>query len=118
MLEGFDLTGSYRDAAELAGCSPNTVARYVSARRPGGWCRVRRRRGRVRSTSSPRSWRNSSSGPRARSAPTWRTIVAMGFAGSERTTRRAVAEIRKAWPAGRCRVHRPWIPEPGMWAGV
>jgi len=45
-------------------------------------------------------------------------IVAMGFAGSERTTRRAVAEIRKAWPAGRCRVHRPWIPEPGMWAGV
>ena len=43
-------------------------------------------------------------------------IVAMGFAGSERTTRRAVAEIRKAWRAGRRRVHRPWIPEPGMWA--
>ena len=31
ILEGFDLTASYRDAAELAGCSPNTVARYVAA---------------------------------------------------------------------------------------
>jgi hypothetical protein len=37
-------------------------------------------------------------------------IVAMGFAGSERTTRRAVAEIKKAWRSGRRRVHRPWIP--------
>jgi hypothetical protein len=25
ILEGFDLTASYRDAAELAGCSPNTA---------------------------------------------------------------------------------------------
>jgi hypothetical protein len=31
ILEGFDLTASYRDAAELAGCSPNTVARYGRA---------------------------------------------------------------------------------------
>ena len=43
-------------------------------------------------------------------------ITAMGFTGSERTTRRAVAEIKKAWRSGRARVHRPWIPEPGMWA--
>ena len=35
ILEGFDLTGSYRDAAELVGCSPNTVARYVAARAAG-----------------------------------------------------------------------------------
>lgn len=40
----------------------------------------------------------------------------MGYAGSERTTRRAVAEIRAAWRAGRRRTHRPWIPEPGLWA--
>jgi hypothetical protein len=41
ILEGFDLTGSYRDAAELAGCSLNTVTRYVAARvvgdRPKPW---------------------------------------------------------------------------------
>ena len=29
MLEAFDLTGSLRDAAELAGCSHHTVGRYV-----------------------------------------------------------------------------------------
>jgi hypothetical protein len=28
MLEAFDLTGSLRDAAELAGCSHHTVGRY------------------------------------------------------------------------------------------
>jgi hypothetical protein len=43
-------------------------------------------------------------------------ITAMGYAGSERTTRRAVAALKAAWQAGRRRVHRPWIPEPGMWA--
>ena len=43
-------------------------------------------------------------------------ITAMGYAGSERTTRRAVAELKANRAAGRRRVHRPWIPEPGMWA--
>jgi hypothetical protein len=43
-------------------------------------------------------------------------ITAMGFTGSERTTRRAVARLKKSWHAGRRRVFRPWIPEPGMWA--
>src|SRR5262245_64247279 len=40
----------------------------------------------------------------------------MGYAGSERTTRRAVAGLKAAWQAGRRRVHRPWVAEPGMWA--
>src|ERR1017187_6817660 len=35
ILEAFDLTKSYRDAAELANCSPSTVARYVEARAEG-----------------------------------------------------------------------------------
>ena len=35
ILEGFDLTASYRDAAELAGCSPNTVANWVAQRDAG-----------------------------------------------------------------------------------
>jgi len=38
-----------------------------------------------------------------------RTITAMGYRGSERTTRRAVARAKEAWSAGRRRVHRPWI---------
>jgi hypothetical protein len=32
ILEAYDLTGSFRDAGELAGCSHRTVARYVRAR--------------------------------------------------------------------------------------
>src|SRR5204862_857988 len=36
ILEAYDLTGSLRDAAELAGCSHPTVARYVAARDAGG----------------------------------------------------------------------------------
>jgi len=36
ILEAFDLTGSLRDAAALAGCSHHTVARYVEAREAGG----------------------------------------------------------------------------------
>jgi hypothetical protein len=35
ILEAFDLTGSLRDAAELAGCSHHTVARYVAEREAG-----------------------------------------------------------------------------------
>jgi len=35
ILEAFDLTGSLRDAAELAGCSHHTVARYVAERDAG-----------------------------------------------------------------------------------
>jgi transposase len=42
-------------------------------------------------------------------------FVALGYEGSDRTTRRAVAEVRKVYRSGRVRVHRPWITEPGMW---
>lgn len=42
-------------------------------------------------------------------------LVALGFAGSDRTTRRAVAEAKAAFKAGRRRVYRPWIAEPGAW---
>jgi hypothetical protein len=36
ILDSFDLTGSFRDAAELAGCSHHTVKRYVELREAGG----------------------------------------------------------------------------------
>ncbi len=42
-------------------------------------------------------------------------LLALGFEGSERTTRRAVARAKKTYAAGHRRVYRPWIPEPGMW---
>ena len=42
-------------------------------------------------------------------------LLAMGFAGDERTTRRAVAEAKAAYASGHRRRYRPWVPEPGMW---
>jgi hypothetical protein len=35
ILEAYDLTGSFRDAGELAGCSHHTVAAHVAARDAG-----------------------------------------------------------------------------------
>ncbi|HSJ45564.1 MAG TPA: hypothetical protein VK923_12845 [Euzebyales bacterium] len=39
-----------------------------------------------------------------------RKLVALGYAGSPRTTRRAVAEARRVYRASRRRVYKPWIP--------
>ena len=36
ILNAYDLTGSYRDAGELAGCSHHTVKHYVDRRAAGG----------------------------------------------------------------------------------
>jgi transposase len=55
------------------------------------------------------------SGGRVRADVVHRRIAAMGFTGGERTTRRAVAEVKARFQAGRRRVFRPWIPEPGLW---
>jgi hypothetical protein len=42
-------------------------------------------------------------------------LAAMGFTGGERTTRRAVAQVKARLRAGQCRVFRPWVAEPGLW---
>ena len=41
------------------------------------------------------------------------TFWCFGYAGSEHTTRRAVAQVKRDWRAGRRRVHRPWVPDHG-----
>jgi hypothetical protein len=42
-------------------------------------------------------------------------LVAMGYEGSYRTTRRAVAEAKRRWRQRNGRRTRPWIPQPGLW---
>jgi hypothetical protein len=42
-------------------------------------------------------------------------LVAMGYVGSERTTRRAVAQAKRRWRAEQGRRTRPWVVEPGLW---
>ena len=116
ILEAFDLTGSLRDAAELAGCSHHTVARYVAERDAGGQLEPRAARPMLIDEFLPKveEWVRHSRG-KIRADRAHEKLVALGFEGSERTTRRAVHEAKVAFNVGSVRVHRPWVTEPGMW---
>jgi transposase len=116
ILEAFDLTGSLREAARLTGCSPMTVARYVRLRERGQAAPDPVRRDQILDPylAKLEEWVERSHG-RVRADIAHEKLCALGFDGSERTTRRAVAEIKRAYGAGHRRVFRPWIPEPGMW---
>jgi hypothetical protein len=116
ILEAYDLTGGLRAAATLAGCDHKTVANYVALREAGHAPGGRPRRSTSLDELRPKieEWVERSKGG-IRADVVHQKLMAMGFAGSERTTRRAVAEVKKAWRAGNCRVFRPWVPEPGLW---
>jgi transposase len=116
ILEAFDLTRSYRDTAELAGCDHHTVARYVAARAAGTLTTDPSTRVMVVDPYRAKleEWVDRSRG-KLRADVAHDKLVALGYQGSERTTRRAVAAAKWAWRAGRRRVYRPWVPEPGMW---
>ncbi len=116
MLEAFDLTGSLRDAAELAGCSHHTVAKHVAARDAGRLTDQPAARALLIDEFLPKleEWMEHSKG-KIRADVAHDKLLALGYQGSERTTRRAVASVRSAFTSGRIRVHRPWVTEPGMW---
>jgi len=115
ILEAFDLTGSYRDAGELAGCSHHTVADHVEARAAGRLGEAARR-DQLIDPFLPKleEWVEASKG-KVRADVAHDKLVEMGYRGSERTTRRAVAAAQKSYGVGRRRIYRPWAPEPGMW---
>ena len=115
ILAAFDLTGSLRAAAELAGCSHHTVARVVAERDAGGAV-PRSRRPRLVDEFLPKieEWVEKSKG-KIRADVAHDKLVAMGFPGSERSSRRAVAGIKRQYRLGNARVHRPWVTEPGLW---
>jgi len=118
ILEAFDLTGSFRDAGELAGCSHHTVAAYVATRDEGRLPgEGPERRERIIDPFLPKieEWVERSHG-KVRADVCHEKLQPLGFDGSDRTVRRAVAEAKRSFRAGRRRVYRPWIPEPGMWA--
>jgi transposase len=116
MLEAFDLTGSLRDAGELAGCSHHTVGKAVAARDAGRLTDVAAARPQLIDEFLPKveEWMERSHG-KIRADVAHEKLIALGFTGSERTCRRAVAKVRAAYKSGRVRVHRPWVTEPGMW---
>jgi transposase len=116
ILEAYDLTRCAHSAAQLVGCDEKTVTRYVAVRDVGGdpYADVER-------SSIIDPWRAKieelveRSKGRVRADVVHDRLEAMGFDGSDRTTRRAVADAKAAWRAGRRRTYRPWITEPGMW---
>ena len=93
-----------------------TVARYVRLRERGQVAPDPVRRDQILDPylAKLEEWVERSHG-RVRADVAHEKLCALGFDGSERTTRRTAADIKRAYAAGHRRVFRPWIPEPGMW---
>jgi hypothetical protein len=119
ILEAYDLTGSLRGAAALVGCDHKTVKHWVEVREragerlPGQAARpalvmVEPFAGKVGELVDR-------SHAKVRADKVHGTLVAMGYEGSYRTTRRAVAEAKRRWRNKHGRRTRPWIPQPGLW---
>ena len=112
ILEAFDLTRCSHSAADLAGCDPKTVARYVGARDTGADPNTRIARpmlaDRYRDKIEELVER---SGGRVRADVVHERLCALDpahpYAASERTTRRAVRRAKAAYRAGRRRTYRP-----------
>jgi transposase len=118
ILEAYDLTGSFRQAAALVGCDHKTVAHWVAVREATGGAPPARARHR-RPVADPFGAKIDELVDRSRGQigadQAHSKLVAMGYEGSERTTRRAVAEAKRRWRQKHGRRTRPWIPEPGLW---
>ena len=116
ILEAFDLTRSAESAALLAGCDPKTVRYYVARREEGFDSTGHVRRARLIDEYVDKVVELvDRSKAKVRADVVHERIVAMGFAGDERTTRRAVAEAKATWRADNRRPFKPWVPEPGLW---
>ena len=111
ILEAFDLTQSYRDAGELAGCDHKTVAHWVARRDVGELTAAPIRRPQLMDEflAKLEEWMEASDG-KIRADVVFDRLVAVGFAGSARTVRRAVARVKGNYRRGNRRVYRPWIP--------
>ena len=119
ILEAFALTNSYRAAGELAGCSHHTVEHWVTMRDqgllPDGQTPVERPKLIDGFMPKIEEWVERSGG-KVRGDVVFDRLVGLGYLGSDRTARRGLASVKLNWRAGRRRVYRPWVVEPGMWA--
>lgn len=116
ILEAFDKTGCAHSAAALAGCDPKTVRRLVARREAGLGADALIVRPRLVDgfTGVVEQLVAGSEGV-IRADVAHEKLVACGYVGSERTTRRAVAAAKAGWRADHARSNRPWITLPGMW---
>ena len=117
ILEAYDLTGSFRQAAALVGCDHKTVAYWVRLRdEAGGMPAVERARPAMEAVFAAKidELVDRSRG-KIRADRAHGKLVGLGYQGSARTTRRWVAESKRRWRRKHGRRTRPWIPEPGLW---
>jgi hypothetical protein len=115
ILEAFDLTGTLRGAAELVGCDHKPVAHWVRARdEVGGGLPVSVRPRIDAIVEKIEEWVDRSRG-KIRADVAHRRLVAMGYVGSERTTRRS---RRRSGVGGseHGRRTRPLVTEPAVGA--
>lgn len=121
-LEAFDLTKTPHSAALLAGCDEKTVTRYVTPRDADSLAPVARGSLIDPWRAKIEEWIEASHG-KVLADVVHDKLVAMGYDGSARATRRAVAEVKQAWKAGHRgrpddpprrprRYRRPRPPEP------
>jgi transposase len=119
ILEAYDLTGSLRGAAVLAGCDHKTVKHWVEVREQAGELLPGQAARPALVMVEPFAGKVAElvdhSHARIRADKAHGVLVAMGYEGSYRTTRRAVAEAKRRWRQKHGRRTRPWIPEPGKW---
>ncbi|MGZ4326742.1 MAG: IS21 family transposase [Solirubrobacteraceae bacterium] len=116
ILEAYDLAGTLRGAAVLAGCDHKTVAHWVAQREQiGGSAPAPRPRPVMDGFAGKIDELVDRSSGRIRADVAHAKLVALGYVGSERTTRRRVAESKRRWRREHGRRTRPWIPEPGLW---
>jgi hypothetical protein len=94
VLEAYDLTKSFRAAAQLTGVDHHTVARVVMARALSQSIEDQTIRSRVADAFADKivEWIERSGG-KVRADVVHEKLRAMGYAGSERTTRRVVAAL-------------------------
>lgn len=116
ILEAYDLAGSLRGAAQLAGCDHKTVAHWVRQRDLGLLPRVDRQRPAMHGEFQQKidELVDRSHG-KIRADKAHEKLIALGYLGAPRTTRRWVAVSKRRWRREHGRVTRPWMPEPGLW---
>jgi transposase len=115
VLEAYDLTRTLRAAAELAGVDHHTVARYVAARAAGlDLDQIERPSKSDGFAEKIIDWIERSNA-KIRADVVHERLIAMGYTGSERTTRRVVRLLKTEYRRAHHRIYRPWIPEPGLW---
>ncbi len=116
IFELYDLLKSVPQTAQLAGVDKRTVIRALQARAAGTNLEQTNERDRVTDPYIDKiaEWVDKSNA-KIRADVVHEQLCDMGYTGSQRTTRRIVAKLKKSWRREHHRSYKPWITEPGLW---